>query len=147
MMIAQYLNYAVFTAIKPPTIGPQFIKAIQSIRAALEPVLGNVNLNQCYSLLDALILEPSFPSPHNRLVMDEIIDVRCGDIGYLTGTVKKPQFVRLGNILDSEPFKPLALKNLDSKNGVDLEPEDVWSVSNNGQNRRYPSHKYNSMRP
>jgi len=96
--------------------------------------------NQSFSLLDALILEPSFPPPHNRLVLDEIIDVRCGDIGYLTGFTKEHQFVCLGNILDSECFGSLALRNLDSENGVDLEPEDVWSISNDGQNRRYTLH-------
>jgi hypothetical protein len=84
--------------------------------------------NQSLTLLDALILEPSFPSPHNRFILNEAIDVQCGDIGYLTELNKKPRFVRLGNVIDTESFRPLALRNLDSENSVDMEPENVWSI-------------------
>jgi hypothetical protein len=129
MLIAQCFNYAIFTAIKPPNIGLEFVKAIQSIRAALEPVLRNMKSNQSLTLLDALILEPFFTSPRNRFLLNEAIDVQCGDIGYLTELNEKPRFVRLGNVIDSEFFRPLALGNLDSENSVDLEPENVWSIS------------------
>ena len=139
MLIAQYLNYATFTAIKPPKIGPEFAKAIQYIRAALEPVLRNMKSNQSLSILDALIIKPSFPSPHDRLVLKDVIDVQCSDIGYLMELAKKPHFVRLGNIIDTESFRPLALANVNSKSSIDLEPENVWSISNDGQNHRYTS--------
>ena len=100
-----------------------------------------MKLNQSLSLLDALVLEPSFPSPHNRFILNDVIDVQCGDIGYLTELNEKPSFVRLGNVIDTESFRPLALGNLDTENSVDLEPENVWSISNITSNDG-PNHRY-----
>jgi hypothetical protein len=136
MLIAQYLKNAVFIAFKPPTVGPEFIKAIQTIHLSLECVLKDMQSNPSLSLLDALISEPSFSSPFHRLLLDSAIDVRCGDIGYLTGPTGEPRFIRLGNILNSKAFIPFALANLDSERGVDLDPEDSWSIENGGENNR-----------
>jgi len=136
MLIAQYLNNAIFTAIKPPNTGPEFIKVIQSIRIAFEPVLRDLKSNQSLSVLDALISESCFPSPYNRLKLDVTVEVRCGDIGYFTGSTDKPQFVGLGNALTSKAFESLALANLDSAEIVDLKPKDVWSVTKDEEHHR-----------
>jgi len=80
MLIAQYLNNAIFTAIKPPNTGPEFVEVIHSIRTAFEPVLRDLESNQSLSVLDALISESCFPSPYNRLKLDVTIEVRTLDI-------------------------------------------------------------------
>jgi hypothetical protein len=136
MLIAQYLNNAIFTAIKPPNTGPEFVEVIHSIRTAFEPVLRDLESNQSLSVLDALISESCFPSPYNRLKLDVTIEVRCGDIGYFTGSTDKPRFVGLGNALTSKAFRSLELTNLDTAEIVDLKPRDVWSVTKDEEHNR-----------
>jgi hypothetical protein len=136
MLIAQYLNNAIFTAIKPPNTSPEFIEVIQSIRIAFEPVLRDLKSNQSLSVLDALISESHFPSPYNRLKLDVTIEVQCGDIGYFTGSIDKPQFVGLESALASKAFRSLALTNLESAEIVDLKPKDVWSVTKDEEHDR-----------
>lgn len=136
MLIAQFLRRSVFTAVKPPNIGQEFMKVVQSVRTTFQAVSRDMKLNQSLSVLDALVSEPSFPSPYYRLVLNSILDVRCGDIGYLTGSSEQPRFVRLGNILTSEPFISLAQSNYDTEVSVNLRPKDAWSTTVDGENRR-----------
>lgn len=138
MLVAKHLQYTIFNNFKPPNTSSEFIPVIKTIRSAFTQVLEDVKTEKCSSILDALIKDAVFPSPSHRLVLDFSLDFRCGDIGYLTGTAKKPVFVRLGNALeDSDEFPHLGLFNLDSEASENLEPKGAWSTHNDGERRRY----------